>query len=342
MINVGIIGCGKVAQTRHLPEYRENSKANISAVFDLDNNRAKKIAAQYKTVACDSYQDIINNPEIDAVSICVRNIDHCKITIDALNAGKHVLCEKPMAVTLEECIYMVETAKKNNRFLMIDQNQRLTSAHQKARELVISGTIGRILSFKTCFGHSGPESWTVDNKDVWFFDKNRSAFGVMADLGIHKTDLIQFLTGQKVSQVMACFDTLDKQAKNGKRIDVEDHAICIYRMSEGTVGTMTASWNYYGEEDNSTILYGTEGIMKIYSNPQYAIEIVDKNSNKILFDIDKIQTNQHQTNSGVIDLWIDCLEENRPPDISGESVLNAMQAIFAAIESATSGKLVTI
>ena len=82
--------------------------------------------------------------------------------------------------------------------------------------------------------------------------------GVMADLGIHKTDLIQFLTSQRVVETTAKLLTLDKVDACGNRIGVDDNAFCIYKMSGGAVGTMTASWTYYGSEDNSTIIYGTE------------------------------------------------------------------------------------
>ena len=88
---------------------------------------------------------------------------------------------------------------------------------------------------------------------------------------------------------------------------MDDNAICIYTMNNGIVGTMTASWSYYGEEDNSTVLYGTEGIMKIYSNPQFAIEIITKDAEKVLYDIDKIQTNDNQTKSGIIDAFVESI-----------------------------------
>ena len=342
MINVGVIGCGKIAQTRHLPEYAANADARIAAVYDFDKERAEQIAAQYGARACQSYEQILNDPEIDAVSICVRNVDHCKLTVEALRAGKHVLCEKPMAVTLAECEQMVQTARETGRYLMIGHNQRLTRAHAKAKELIDAGVIGKILTFRTIFGHGGPETWAIDSKNVWFFDKKLSAFGAMADLGIHKTDLIQFLTGQKVCAVRAYLGTLDKCGPDGERIGVDDNAICIYEMDGGAVGTMTASWTYYGAEDNSTILYGTKGIMRIYDDPNYSIVVIGRDGEKTFYEIDRIQTNDNQTSSGVIDLWVKCLKEHTPPEISGEEALGAMKAVFAALESAQSGKTVQV
>ena len=92
-------------------------------------------------------------------------------------------------------------------------------------------------------------------------------------------------------------------------------------MENGCIGTMTASWTCYGAEDNSTILYGTKGVMKIYSDPAHSIVVELKGGEKICYDLDKIQTNDNQTKSGVIDLFMDCLVHNTPPEISGEEAL---------------------
>ena len=256
----------------------------------------------------------------------------------AMEAGKDVLCEKPMAVTYEECCRMVSVSERTGRALMIGHNQRLTRTHKKAKKLIEQGEIGRIISFRSTFGHGGPESWTVDSQKVWFFDKNQAAFGAMADLGIHKTDLIQFLTGEKIEAVTAYIGTLDKKGEDGSPIGVDDNAVCIYELSAGIVGTMTASWSFYGKEDNSTVLYGSEGIMYIYSDPEYSIIIEKKGGERICYQLDSIQTNDNQTSSGVIDSWIECLENRKKPEISGEFVLLSMKAVFAALQSAETGR----
>lgn len=342
MVNVGVIGCGKIAQTRHLPEYADNPDVNIVALYDFNVDRAKELAEKYNAKVYESYQELLDDPGIDAVSVCVRNSDHCAISIDAMKAGKHVLCEKPMAVSLEECIKMVEASEKYNRFLMIGQNQRLSKAHVKAKELIQSGMLGKVLTYKTNFGHGGPETWTVDQKDVWFFDKSLSAFGALADLGVHKTDLITYLLDSPVKKVTAVLKTLDKKDADGNPITVDDNSICIYEMENGVVGTMTASWTYYGAEDNSTVIYGTNGMMRIYDDPEYSIVVTLKDGSQVLYDIDRIQTNDNQTKSGIIDAWVESLVENKEPEISGKSVLSSMKAIFAALESSKSNTTVVI
>ena len=267
MIKVGLIGCGKIGQVRHLPEYAANPNCKITALYDINLERAKALAEQYGATAYPSVEALLAS-DVDAVSVCSSNTSHAEIAIAALKAGKHVLCEKPMATTLEDCEAMVAAARAAGKHLMIGQNQRLAGAHKKAKELIEAGAIGKVLTFKTAFCHAGPETWSVDpGLNTWFFDKKRAAMGVMADLGVHKTDLIQYLVGQRITEVTARLTTLDKKFADGTPISVDDNAFCIYRMEGGVCGTMSVSWTNYGAEDNATVLYGTKGVLRIYDHP---------------------------------------------------------------------------
>lgn len=136
MVKAAIIGCGKIAQVRHIPEYLEHQAVNLVGFYDLNEKRAEELAEKYGGKAYGSVEELLADPQIDAVSICTANHTHAELTIKALKAGKHVLCEKPMAITLEECQRMVECAEENHRKLLIGQNQRLTRTHQIARKLI--------------------------------------------------------------------------------------------------------------------------------------------------------------------------------------------------------------
>lgn len=343
MIRVGIIGCGKISQVRHIPEYAANKDVELAGFFDLTYERAEQLAEQYGGKAYHTMEEMLADPEINAVSVCVANAAHAEDTIAALKAGKHVLCEKPMATTLEDCEAMVRTAKEAGKKLMIDQNQRLAKAHVKAKELVAEGIIGNVITFRTTFGHGGPETWSINpGKATWFFDRKKSAMGAMADLGVHKTDLIQYILNQKIVATTAKVTTLDKRDYDGNLIGVDDNAMCIYEMDGGTVGTMTASWTYYGAEDNSTVLYGTRGIMKIYDDPNYSIKIYLKDGSEIDYALDQIQTNDNQTSTGIIDAFIASIEKDEKPLIDGEDVLDAMRAVFASIQSSEKGERVVL
>lgn len=120
MIRVGVIGCGKISQVRHLPEYAANPNVQITALFDMNLERARELAAQYGATAYDTLEGLLAAPDVDAVSVCTSNATHAESTIKALEAGKHVLCEKPMAITLEECEQMVACAEEHGLKLMID------------------------------------------------------------------------------------------------------------------------------------------------------------------------------------------------------------------------------
>lgn len=343
MIKIGILGCGKIAQVRHIPEYAGNPDCTLRGFFNPTRSRAADMAAQYGGIIYETAEELLADPEIDAVSVCAANYAHAELTIKALRAGKHVLCEKPMAISLAECEQMVNVAREEGKFLMIAQNQRLTKAHQLARQLVADGEIGKVLTFRTSFGHGGPETWSITpGKSTWFFDKTKAAMGAMADLGIHKTDLIQYLLGRRVIRTTAKLMTLDKRGVDGELIGVDDNAICIYELSGGIVGTMTASWTYYAAEDNSTVLYGTDGEIRIYEDPAHSIVLNKPGQAPKHFDVEQIQTNDNQTSSGMIDLWVDCLLNNHEPELSGEAVLSAMRAVFASIESSKTGKTVEI
>ena len=226
MLRIGIIGCGKIAQVRHIPEYQENPNTEVVGYYDLNQERASALAERFGGKAYKSLDELLANSEIDAVSVCVANIGHAEASIKALQAGKHVLCEKPMATTLKDCEAMVSEADKLGKKLFIDQNQRLAKAHIRAKELLKEGLIGEVLTFRTSFGHGGPETWSIDpGAATWFFDRTKSAMGAMADLGVHKTDLIQYLLDRKVVATTAQIKTLDKVDFSGKKIGVDYNAI---------------------------------------------------------------------------------------------------------------------
>ena len=343
MLKIGVIGCGKIAQVRHIPEYADNSAAELTAFYNPTVSRAEDMAKKYGGRVYESVDELLADDSIDAVSVCSANYSHAEIAIKALRAGKHVLCEKPMATTLADCEKMVAAAKQSGKRLMIGQNQRLAKAHMKAKELIDGGLIGSVVTFRTAFGHGGPETWSIKpGNDTWFFDKTKAVMGVMADLGIHKTDLLRYLLGQDVVKTTARLMTLDKKGPDGKLIGVDDNAICIYEMSGGASGTMTVSWTHYGAEDNSTVLYGTEGIMRIYDDPAHSIVVKLKDGRELFFDVEQIQTNDNQTASGVIDEFIEAVTEDRPSILDAEGVLGSMKAVFASIESSEKGTPVEV
>lgn len=349
-IRVGIIGCGRIAERRHAPEYHKNPYSEIRGVYDAREEKAAALAARYGGLVYETAEELLGDPGIDAVSICAANNAHAELTIKALNAGKHVLVEKPMAMTVEDCYAMLEAAKASGKLLMVGQNQRFNTGHVRAKELIEQGIIGKPLTFKTTFGHGGPERWIAEpgekpgkiNRDIWFFDRKIASMGAMADLGIHKTDLIQYLLGDKIVSVSAKIMTLDKKTSSGDLIELEDNAILIYTMASGVVGTMTVSWTYYGEEDNSTVIFGTKGVMRLYDNSTHTIQINTDRGDHIYYDLDTMMTNVEQLESGVIREFVEEIRTGNWANAAGEMEVNAIRAILAGFESSREDKTIVL
>ena len=132
-IKIGIIGAGSIVRYRHLPETRDNKFTEVGAVCDIVGVRADEMAAQYNCKAYTNYKELIADKDLDAVIVAATNTTHAEMTIAALQAGKDVLCEKPMATSLEAARAMMDMAKKTGRKLMIAHNQRLEAANQKSK-----------------------------------------------------------------------------------------------------------------------------------------------------------------------------------------------------------------
>ncbi len=338
-IRVGILGGGAITQRRHAPEYTKNSNAEIAGFYDADEKRCEEIARKWGGEAYKSAEEMINDPQIDAISVCSPNSTHAGMSIMALEAGKHVLCEKPMALSLEETRAMLAAEEKSGKILMPGHNQRLIPTHRKARELIHNGAIGKPLFYECSFKHAGPESWSMSKEgSLWFFDKARAQFGVLGDLGSHKLDLIRFLTGKEIDTVFASMTTLDKRYANGELIDLEDNVVCQFKLEDGTPGIMHFSWTNYGQEDNSTVVYGDNGAMKIFGDYADDIVLEMRDGTTVKYHIGSISTNENQLNSGVIDEFIGAIVENRKPIVTGVDGHNTMAVIMAGVEASKEGR----
>ncbi|MDR2506294.1 MAG: Gfo/Idh/MocA family oxidoreductase [Oscillospiraceae bacterium] len=335
-MRVGIIGCGRITEFRHAPEYTENPDCEIVGCCDTNPERSQFIVNMFGGKAFAAPTELLAQ-KLDAVSVCAANRDHARLAMEALRSGANVLCEKPMAVTLEECESMVRAAREMGKTLVVGHNQRLAAAHRKAREMIAQGVIGRPLSFRTTFGHSGPEIWT-GTRNPWFFDGSRSAFGALADLGAHKIDIVQYLLGEPIVEVTAYLPTLDKTYPDGEPINVDDNAVCIMKTRSGAVGTLHASWTFYPPEDNSTVVYGSKGTIRCFADPAASLIAESKEGKTERFDLDPITTNEDQLsgmrrNTGVIDDFVRAIQTGVPSVNDGASALQTMRVVFAAIRS---------
>ncbi|TLS49083.1 Gfo/Idh/MocA family oxidoreductase [Paenibacillus antri] len=336
-IKVAVFGCGAIAQRRHIPEYASNPDVELVAFADPVLERAQKMAEQYGGKAYASHEELLKTEKVDAVSVCTPNYLHAPMAIAAANAGAHVLVEKPMATTLEEAQQMIDAARSNNVYLMVGHNQRLMPPHVKAKELLDSGRLGKVLTFRTAFGHPGPEGWSVDGRGSWFFRKEEAAMGAMGDLGVHKSDFIRYLLNDEVAEVAGFVGTIHKEGT-----DVDDNATCLLRMKNGAIGTLTASWTQYRGGDNSTVLWCENGVMKIgtVNGDEVIVELRDGSVETYV--VGAMATNEKQVPSGVIDAFVRSITTQTPPSISGEEGKKSLAVILAAFESQATGRMVKL
>lgn len=336
-IKVAVIGCGSISKHRHIPEYASNANVELVAFVDPIIERAEHYANLHGGKAYSNYADMLKNEKVDAVSVCTPNYLHAEISIAAANAGAHVLVEKPMATTAAESEAMIEAAKKNGVFLMVGHNQRLMPPHVKAKEILESGKLGKVLTFRTSFGHPGPEGWSIDGRESWFFRKEEAIMGAMGDLGVHKSDLIRWLLADEVAQVAAFVGTLHKDGT-----DVDDNATCLLRMKSGATGSLVASWTYYKGQDNSTVLWCENGVIKIDTDPNDQVIVELRDGTVERYKVGQVATNEKQVASGVIAEFVTSIINNQPPRISGEEGYRALKVILAAFESEATGKIINL
>lgn len=338
-LKVGVIGCGSIARHRHLLEYHANESVEIVAVCDIVIERAEEMASLYHARAYKDYEKVLQEEEIDAISVCLPNFLHAPVSIAALQAGKHVLCEKPMATSSEEAEEMIQAAKTNGKKLMIAHNQRFVDSHAKAHKLIQQNEIGKIYSFRTTFGHGGPESWSIDGKNSWFFKKDEAFIGAMGDLGVHKADLIRYLLDEEFQEISAFIESSAKENSN-----VDDNAVFILRSETGIIGTLTASWSYHSEEDNSTVIYGEKGVIRLEDDSKYGLILEYANGERVNFELGKIQSNDDdgQTNTHVIDHFVDCILNDKQPLIDGDEGKRSLELILAAVKSNETKQITTI
>ncbi|MCM3184886.1 Gfo/Idh/MocA family protein [Priestia megaterium] len=338
-VKIGVIGCGSIAQHRHLPEYKMNEQVELVAVCDINTERANSVAQQYGVKAYTNYEELLASGTVEAVSVCTPNYLHAPISVAALNSGVHVLCEKPMATSEEEAKAMIEAAKTNGKKLMIGHNQRFVASHQKARELIEKGEIGKIYSFRTAFGHGGPEGWSVDGKDSWFFKKDEAFIGAMGDLGVHKTDMLRYILNEEIVEVGAFVESNAKDFAN-----VDDNAVCVLKTESGIIGTLAASWAYNGKEDNSTIVYGEKGILRLEDDLTYSLVAQYATGEVVNYELGKIQSNDEggQSNSHVIEQFVDAVAEDKESPVPGEEGLKSLAVILAALKSSQTKQITRV
>jgi UDP-N-acetylglucosamine 3-dehydrogenase len=338
-LRAGMIGCGQIALELHVPDYAGCPEAELAALCDVKKDKAEAMAARFAPDAAiyTDYKKMLRECNLDVVTVALPNYLHAPVSIDALKAGCHVLVEKPMAASAAEGRKMIAAAEKADVLLMVNQSQRRFPAHRKAKEVLDSGIMGKILHVTAMFGHSGPEYWSPSGK--WFFQKDKARFGAMADLGVHKADLIRYLTGKEVAEVSAFYERLEK-----KRADVEDNFAAALKFTDGTIGTLGASWTVKGTEANYTVLHCTNGTLRIEMVPGRSLiaNLVNPEC-EINFDLPPAPTNAGSAwGIDVSGAFCRAVLGREAPYCTGEEGLKSLEVILAAEKAADTGRTVRL
>ena len=316
-LKAGIIGSGKIAQVRHIPEYLQRNDVELVAICDVNLQRVKKIAQTHNiSFATNKQSEILQSSDIELISICTPNALHSKYALEALNHNKHVLVEKPMATNLKDLKKLYKTVRKHNLVLMPGHNQRFDPVHRQVKELIDNKAIGNIIQFTSNYQHPGPQFWSVDKENSWFFNKKLSSFGALGDLAIHKLDLIQWLINQTFSEWFV--------AKNKAH---DSRASISLRTRSGIVGSINVSWNN-PLQDHRTVLYGTKGTI-VFGEELHEVSIHRFNGETKIERIQPILRKDGKLNSGIIDHFVECVKGTESLSIDSKHVKNSLKVILS-------------
>ncbi len=284
-LKVAVIGCGTIANNAHIPAYMENDKVEIKYFCDIIMERAENAVEKYKCgTAIADYKEVLNDPEIDAVSVCTPNHMHAIISMDALRASKNVLCEKPAARTYAEALEMQKVQQQTGKTLNIGVVNRFNTAVNKIKELIDADELGDVYHVYVSFrAHRSIPGLGGD-----FTTKAIAGGGALIDWGVHFMDIVMYCCGDPITKTVSA-ETFSRLGKNIEEYvytsmwagppkkdgtyDVDDSVTALIR-TEGPVITVNGAWaqnigesemyiDFIGDKAGIRLQYGAE--FKIYS-----------------------------------------------------------------------------
>lgn len=349
-VRIGIIGNGGICKGAHSKGYLKEDRVEIVALCDIIKERAEYVRDTYFNNAdvYTDYKELLKDESIDAVDICTPNYLHSIIAVDALNAGKHVFCEKPDAVNVTEVLKMNEAAEKSGKVLMVMRNNRFVDASQYAKKYISDGKMGEI--------YAGRCGWQrrrgIPGKGGWFTTKAMSGGGPLIDLGVHMIDLAIWLMGNptpvSVSASTYCkfadndtsdsvnSDFGDKNAQGA--FDVEDLAMGMIRFSNGAVLQIEFSWASNIKKENRFVeLRGTKSGLKWEDD---TVEFFTEEAGQLLdISAGKGSKNGHHEN---LKHFIDVLTNGVDPCFKPQQGIDMIKILCAIYKSAETGKEVIL
>jgi predicted dehydrogenase len=253
-IRIGLIGAGAIMRLSHGPVISKSRDAELAAVFDPDSERAKAIAADFGGRAFDDLEAMLDKGGVDAVVVATPNRFHADGVVAAAAHGKHVFCEKPLAIDVADCRRMIEACEQAGTVLQVGFNQRFWSQVQIAKGLVDAGFIGKVHQMRSIYSE---KSTAYPAATRYRYDLAQSGGATIIDLTIHRIDLARYLVGDFAS----VFAELAHSEMDEK---VDDNVWLLARFASGTRGCLSGN-RYSPAIGDGTDLYGTEGTIHIAS-----------------------------------------------------------------------------
>ena len=250
-IGIGVIGCGTVAGYGHLPATVSVPLVELKAVADINRERVRKVAEKYGVEAYTDYRGLLKRKDIEAVIVATPTFTHAQIVVDAAKQGKHVLCEKPIAMTLEEADKMIKTAEDYGIKLAIGFTRRSSNSFIKIKELLDKGIIGNLVYIKQVSDWCGP-IWAGHERYKWMINKGG---GPLIDSAVHDFDLLRWYSGSEAERVYAGGRYLKKN------IVYPDHVNVIVTMKNGVIGYIEHSWGYWKASHTVFHVVGEKGVI---------------------------------------------------------------------------------
>jgi predicted dehydrogenase len=254
-VRFGLIGCGEIGRLR-ADALSRSGGLSLAAVSDVDGRRAAEIASRHGAVALGDWRDLVQRDDVDAVIVSTPPSLHAEMCVGALEAGKHVLCEKPLARTPEECRWILDAQERTGRFLATGFNYRFYPSIRKARELLDAGLIGELDHIRSYAGYSA-----AAHSHPWLHDVEVMGGGALRDNGIHLIDLTRYFLGE-VTEVKG-FASDSVWGFRG----CEDNGFALLRSPAGKIASLQASWTEWRGYRLRMEIYGTRGCIRAWCFP---------------------------------------------------------------------------
>lgn len=325
-MRVAIVGCGGLGNV-HASSYAVMPGVTVVGVCDIEEEQVQRTAERIGAKAYVSYRDMLEQSGCDVVSIAVPSYLHKQLAIEAAEAGKHVVSEKPIALNLADAREMIETCKNNGVRLFVGHVVRYFPEYAQIKKQVEDGTIGRLGVAHTSRigGHPG-------NARDWYFDDSKSG-GVILDLMIHDIEFIRWAGGEVRS--------VYSQRATSREMD---YATATLLFESGAVANLKAHWGYPGPFTTAAELAGSGGVIRTDSSRTASLQIRKSEAAASGGPFVEVPQSPGYESPYYLELldFIDCIREDREPVVTAEDAYKALEIALAAVESARTGKAVII